>query len=166
MEVISGPARGRAGRFPGLPSGGWGITIRGSETGGWHVSSGRSAPVHAVSIYGSVAQLDRALASGARGRAFESRRAHSGSSSPADISVLAGLCVSGCTFSGVTFRVTKPAFPSRSLSASRFCSTHYSGSSWGWRLPCYLEQAPAESDPRGDDSRRQPRSLSRVEQAV
>ena len=31
-----------------------------------------------VSSSGSVAQLDRALASGARGRAFESRRAHSG----------------------------------------------------------------------------------------
>jgi hypothetical protein len=31
---------------------------------------------------GSVAQLDRALASGARGRAFESRRAHSRERSP------------------------------------------------------------------------------------
>ncbi len=41
-------------------------------------------------IDGSVAQLDRALASGARGRAFESRRAHSGSSAPASTSVGAG----------------------------------------------------------------------------
>ena len=39
--------------------------------------SGTVAPPQAVSPYGSVAQLDRALASGARGRAFESRRAHS-----------------------------------------------------------------------------------------
>ena len=31
-----------------------------------------------LALIGSVAQLDRALASGARGRAFESRRAHSG----------------------------------------------------------------------------------------
>ncbi len=38
--------------------------------------SGTFAPPQAVSPYGSVAQLDRALASGARGRAFESRRAH------------------------------------------------------------------------------------------
>ena len=41
--------------------------------------SGTIAGPQAVSPYGSVAQLDRALASGARGRAFESRRAHSGS---------------------------------------------------------------------------------------
>ena len=42
-------------------------------------------PIGAATFHlrlGSVAQLDRALASGARGRAFESRRAHSGSSSP------------------------------------------------------------------------------------
>ena len=52
--------------------------------------SGTVAPPQAVSPYGSVAQLDRALASGARGRAFESRRAHSGKSSPASTSVGAG----------------------------------------------------------------------------
>ena len=39
--------------------------------------SGTVGTQKAVSRYGSVAQLDRALASGARGRAFESRRAHS-----------------------------------------------------------------------------------------
>ena len=45
--------------------------------------SGAIAVPKGLSRYGSVAQLDRALASGARGRAFESRRAHSGNQNPA-----------------------------------------------------------------------------------
>jgi hypothetical protein len=57
-------------------------------------------PLHNL---GSVAQLDRALASGARGRAFESRRAHSGKSSPACRSMLAGVSVSALTPPRVTF---------------------------------------------------------------
>jgi hypothetical protein len=73
-------------------------------------------------IDGSVAQLDRALASGARGRAFESRRAHSGRSSPVDTSVSPGSSLPSPAPARVTFRVTNPTFPSRSFSASTYCS--------------------------------------------
>jgi integrase len=76
---------------------------------------GTIGPTQAVSLYGSVAQLDRALASGARGRAFESRRAHSGRSSPVDTSVSRGSSFPSPAPSRVTFRVTNPTFPPTTL---------------------------------------------------
>jgi integrase len=57
----------------------------GIRQAGLALFSGTIDSPKALSPYGSVAQLDRALASGARGRAFESRRAHSGNPSPAVI---------------------------------------------------------------------------------
>jgi hypothetical protein len=86
------------------------LVPRKDRAGGYHtgrqgleLGSGKQHPAlfsrtiagpQAVSPYGSVAQLDRALASGARGRAFESRRAHAGASSPACTSVRAGVSFS------------------------------------------------------------------------
>jgi hypothetical protein len=52
--------------------------------------------------------LDRALASGARGRACESRRAHSGRSSPASTSVGAGVSVLAPAPLPVTSPLTSP----------------------------------------------------------
>ncbi len=73
--------------------------------------------------------------SGARGRAFESRRAHSGTSSPASPCVTAGDSVASPALSGVTLRVTNPTFPRRSFSASRCCSTRRSALSPGVPAP-------------------------------
>ena len=78
-----GSERGRVSTERGFPlPGGRGgdyvgcIFISFTIQGGLHQVADRTQVVDRKSL-GSVAQLDRALASGARGRAFESRRAHS-----------------------------------------------------------------------------------------
>jgi hypothetical protein len=72
----------------------------GVRKAGLALFSGTIAGPQAVSPYGSVAQLDRALASGARGRAFESRRAHSGKIFPRRYFGVAGVFF-GCTLESI-----------------------------------------------------------------
>ena len=91
----------------------------------WRRTAGRLP----CSNNGSVAQLDRALASGARGRAFESRRAHSGRSSPVDTSVSRGSSSLPIAPPPVTFPVTNPRRWRRSPNCSRCCPTRYSTTS-------------------------------------
>jgi integrase len=75
FDEIDGLLVPRKGRTGGYHTGGQGLEL-GSRKQRPALFSRTTAGQQAVSVYGSVAQLDRALASGARGRAFESRRAH------------------------------------------------------------------------------------------
>ena len=82
--------------------------IQGLDVAGQAVAKRGPAVHFSPPTYGSVAQLDRALASGARGRAFESRRAHSGRSAPVDTSVSRGSLFLDPALSPVSFGVPKP----------------------------------------------------------
>jgi hypothetical protein len=73
----------------------------------------------------------------------ESHRAHSGTSVPTSPCVTVGSFVSSPTLSAVTFQVTNPTFPSRSLSASRCRSPLYSTDVEAVPDPVYVKIEPA-----------------------
>ena len=89
FEVIEGQLVAKQAAAQGYHQGGVVLEL-GVGKPGLALFSGTIPPTQAVSPYGSVAQLDRALASGARGRAFESRRAHSGNTAPRRHFVMGG----------------------------------------------------------------------------
>ena len=81
FEVVEGQLVSKQPTARGYHQGGTPLEL-GIRKAGLALFSGTIASPKAVSAYGSVAQLDRALASGARGRGFESRRAHQQSVKP------------------------------------------------------------------------------------